>query len=458
MVVRPLTQEIGEFLAGIKYADLPHEVLPVVRDAFTDTVGVIMVGIGEPVTEIVRKTLVEPASVPEARACLSDRRVTAPGAALLAGAIAHSLDYDDQSMSGHPSAVLVPAILAEGEALGVNGEDMVTAYVAGYEVWCELWRRDRNYHRKGWHPTSVFGTMAAAAASAVLHRLPAERAAAAVAIAGSFAGGLFSNFGSMMKGYHAGMAAKSGLEAARLAANGMSAGRDAVENEQGFLMAFSTEGNPDRASASQLGKEWYLPKHKIQFKLHPTCYFLHRSFNGTVAMLSGRTIDPEEVDLVEVCMGRTQVGVLVYDQPQNRWEAEFSGPFGIAAAVILGSMKVPDLADEVVMRPDMQAFYPKVKLIPIDEYDERDPVFSPTESVRMTLRNGEVIESGPIATVPGQAGEPLTREQVWDKFRECTAQTHSDDEARELFAALQRIDSLTSTDELPTCTSIFTSN
>ena len=70
----------------------------------------------------------------------------------------------------------------------------------------------------------------------------------------------------------------------------------------------------------------------------------------------------------------------------------------------------------------------------------------------------EVIESGPIATVPGQAGEPLTREQVWDKFRECTAQTHSDDEARELFAALQRIDSLTSTDELPTCTSIFTSN
>ncbi|MFV0457382.1 MAG: MmgE/PrpD family protein [Actinomycetales bacterium] len=458
MVTRSLTQEIGEFLSSLTYADLPADVLAVVRDAFTDTVGVVMVGIGEPVTEIVRRTLVEPASVGEARACLSSRKVTAPGAALLGGAIAHSLDYDDQSMSGHPSAVLVPAILAEAEALGSTGQDMVTAYVAGYEVWCELWRRDRNYHGKGWHPTSVFGTMAAAAAGAVLHRLEVEQAATAVAIAGSFAGGIFSNFGSMMKGYHAGMAAKSGLEAARLAANGMSAGKDAIENAQGFLMAFSTDGNPDRSSPSKLGKEWYLPKHKIQFKLHPTCYFLHRSFNGTVAMLAGRDIDPEDVELVEVRMGRAQVRVLVYDQPQNRWEAEFSGQFGIAAAVILGSMKVPDLADEVVLREDMQAFYPRVKLIPVDEYDERDPVFSPTESVRMTLRSGEVIESGPIATVPGQAGEPLSREQVWGKFLECTVQTHSEDEARVLFDALQRIDSLASTDELPTCTSIFADN
>lgn len=451
-----LTEDIGRFLENISFQDLPPEVLPMVRDAFTDTIAVIMVGVAEPVAEIVLSTLVEPAPAREARACLSGRLVSAPGAALLGGAIAHSLDFDDQSMSGHPSAVLVPAILAEAEVLGSTGPEMATAYVAGYEVWCELWRRDRNYHGKGWHPTSVFGTMAAAAAAASLRRLTAERAAAAVSIAGSFAGGLFSNFGSMMKGFHAGMAARSGLEAARLAAAGMSAGPDAVENKQGFLMAFSTDGDPDLSSESLLGKEWYLPKHKIQFKLHPTCYFLHRSFNGTVKMLAGRTIDPDDVELVEVRMGRGQVRVLVYEQPKTRWEAEFSGQYGIAAAVILGKMGVPELADEVVQRPEMQAFYPKVKLVPVDEYDERDPVFSPTESVRMTLRNGEVIESGPIATVPGQAGEPLTREQLWSKFRECTAATHADDEARVLFDALQRIDSLSSIEELPTCTTIFT--
>ncbi len=450
-----LTADIGRFLADVTYDDLPLEVLPMVRDAFTDTVAVVMVGVDEPVTDIVRRTLVEPAAAPEARMCLSRHLVSAPNAALLAGSIAHSLDYDDQSMSGHPSAVLVPAILAEAEVLESTGQEMATAYVAGYEVWCELWRRDRGYHAKGWHPTSVFGAMAAAAAGAVLHRLPADQAAAAVAIAGSHAGGLFSNFGSMMKGYHAGMAARGGLEAARLAAAGMSAGADAIENKQGFLMAYSTDGNPDLSSESKLGKDWYLPKHKLLIKLHPTCYFLHRSFNGTVKMLAGRNINPDDVESVEVRMGRSQITVLVYDRPKNRWEAEFSGQYGIAAAVVLGRLGVPELADETVLREDMQAFLPKVTLIPVDEVDERDPVFSPTESVRMTLRSGEVIESGPIASVPGGANEPLTSEQLWGKFRECTLNTHAEIDARELFNALQRIDSLPSAKVLPTCTGIF---
>ena len=454
--VGTLTADIGRFIAELTYEDLPPEVLPMVRDAFTDTVGVIMVGIDQPVTDIVRKTLVEQARAPEARACLSALRVAAPEAALLAGAIAHSLDYDDQSMSGHPSAVLVPAILAEAETLGSSGREMVTAYVAGYEVWCELWRRDRNYHGKGWHPTPVFGVMAAAAAGAVLQRLSPERAATAVAIAGSYAGGLFSNFGSMMKGYHAGMAARNGLVAARLAAAGMSAGPDAVENRQGFLMAFSTAGAPDLESPSKLGKEWYLPRHKLLIKLHPTCYFLHRSFNGTVKMLEGRDIKPEDVEKVEVRMGRGQVTCLVYDKPQTRWEAEFSGQYGIAAAVILGKLGVPELADEVVQREDLQAFLPKVTLIPIDEVDERDPVFSPWESVTMTLTSGEVIESGKIYTVPGHANDPLTVDQLWGKFRECTVGTHDEAGARELFDALQKIDSLASVAEVPTVTSIFT--
>jgi 2-methylcitrate dehydratase PrpD len=450
-----LTSDIGEFLASVAYEALPAEVFPMVRDAFTDTIGVIMVGIDEPVTEIVRSTLVHRSGPEEARACLSSERVPAPGAALLAGAIAHALDYDDQSMSGHPSAVLVPAILAESEHLGANGHQMVAAYVAGYEVWCELWRRGRNYHDKGWHPTSVFGAMAAAAAGAVLHQLPAERDAAAVAIAGSYAGGLFSNFGSMMKGFHAGLAARGGLEAARLAAAGMSAGPDAVENPQGFLMAFSADRTPDLTPGSKLGKEWYLPKHKLLIKLHPTCYFLHRSFNGTVKLLAGRNIDPDDVASVEVRMGTGQITCLVYERPQTRWEAEFSGQFGIAAAVILGKMGVPELADDVVQRPDIQAFFPKVKLIAVEEYDERDPVFSPTESVRLTLRSGEVLDSGPISSVAGHADDPLTTEQLWAKFRECTVKTHAEMAARELFDTLQRIDSLSSARELPTCSGIF---
>jgi 2-methylcitrate dehydratase PrpD len=450
-----LTQAAGQFLADISYDDLPSEVLPMVRDAFADTVAVIMVGVDEPIAEIVRKTLVEPAGVHEARACLSARMVGAPDAALLAGTVAHSLDYDDQSLSGHPSAVLVPAILAEGEALGSSGQEMVTAYVAGYEVWSEIWRRDRDYHAKGWHPTPVFGSIAAAAACAVLRKLSAERAATAVAIAATHASGLVSNFPSMTKGYHAGMSARNGVIAARLADAGMTAGPDALENPQGFLTAFSNGGDPDLHSESRLGKEWYLPKHKLLIKRHPCCYFMHRSFEATVAMLADRRIGPDEVESVEVRMGRGQMTVLVYDRPQSRYEAEFSGQYSIAAAVILGRMGVAELADEVVQRADMQAFLSKVRLIPTDEVDPRDPVFSPTETVTMRLTNGEVIESGPVASIPGHANDPLTQEQLWEKFLECTAKTHSESDARALFDLLQKIDSLDSAAELPTCMSIF---
>ena len=451
----PLTAAAGQFLAGIKYQHIPKEVLSPVRDAFTDTLAVIMAGIDQPISGILRKTIVEPAGRKESRACLSTHLVAAPDAALLGGAIAHCLDYGVQTMSGHPAGVLVPAIMAEAEVLGSSGEDMVTAFVAGYEVWCELWRRSKNYHLAGWHPTSVFGAMASTAACSVMRRLPAQKAQMALAIGASHAGGLFSNFGSMTKGYHSGMASRNGVVAARLADAGMTGGPDALEHVQGFLTAFSAKSEVDRESESKLGKEWYLPKHKLQWKMHPTCFFEHRSFEGTVKMLKGRNIRPEDVESVEVTMGRGQVTCLIHERPQNRYQAQFSGQLAIAAAVILGKLDVDGTADEVVQRADMQAFYPKVKLKPVDEFDPRDPVFSPTESVRMVLRNGEVLESGPIASVPGYASEPLTTEQLWGKFAECTAKTHTPAQARELFDVLQKVDSLSSAAQVPTCTSIF---
>jgi 2-methylcitrate dehydratase PrpD len=450
-----LTAEAGQFLANVRYEHLPTEILPTVRDAFTDTIGVIMAGIDQPIAGILRKTVVEPSGRPESRACLSARKVAAPDAALLGGAIAHCLDYGVQTMSGHPAGVLVPAILAEGEVLGSSGKDMVTAFVAGYEVWCEVWRRNKNYHKAGWHPTSVLGPVATAASISVLRHLSARQAQMALAIAASHAGGLFSNFGSMTKGYHSGMASRNGVLSARLAAAGMTGGPDALENVQGYLTAYSCGGVPDRESPSRLGKQWYLPQYKLQFKMHPTCFFEHRSFEGTVKMLKGRNIKPDDVESVEVEMGRGQVTCLVHERPQDRFQAQFSGQFAIAAAVVLGKLGVDETADEVVQRADMQAFYPKVKLKAVDEFDPRDPVFSPTESVTMKLRNGEVLQSGPIASVPGYASEPLTTEELWGKFVDCTAKTHSATQARAMFDLLQKVDSLASPHALPTCTSIF---
>jgi 2-methylcitrate dehydratase PrpD len=451
-----LTSDLGQFLAQVQYEQLPDGVLPLVRDGFADTVGVIMVGMPEPVVDIVYRTLVDSGARREARACLSAKYVSAPDAALLGGTAAHALDYDDQSLTGHPSAVLVPAILAEGEACGASGRDLVTAYVAGYEVWADLLRRDSNYHRKGWHPTSVLGVIAAAAAAAVLHRLPAERAAAALAIAASHASGLAVNFGTMTKPYHAGLCARSGVVAARLAAAGMTARADALENAQGFLNAFSP-GNPDRDSPSRAGTEWYLLRQRLCIKKYPTCYFMHRSFDAAAKMVAGNGLRADDIAEVEVTMGSGQTTVLVNERPSTGLEAKFSEQFAIAAAVILGRMGVNEVTDAVVRRADIQAFFPKVKLKPVDEYDTRDPAHSPTERVVMRLANGKVLDSGLIASVKGHADDPMSEDELWAKFVDCTALTHDAAEAKQLFMLLRRVEELPAVSALPTCTRILTS-
>ncbi len=449
-----LTAELAAFLAAIRYDALPAEALPIVRSGFTDAVGVMLVGAGEPVSGIVRQALVAPTTQPEARACLSALRVTAADAALLGGTAAHAIDYDDQSLTGHPSAVLVPAILAEGERLDADGQALVTAYVAGYEVWAELVRRDTGYHRKGWHPTGVFGVIAAAAACAVLNRLPAERAAAALAIAASHAGGMATSFGTTTKPYHAGRAARDGVVSARLAAAGMTAARDAFENPQGFLTAFSP-GTPDRDSPARLGREWYLPRQGLCIKLYPTCYFMHRSFEAAVKLLAGRAIGPADIAEVNVTLGRGEADVLFNHRPRNADEARFSEEFAIAAAVILGRMGVAELSDAVVQRADMRDFYPKVRVDPIDERDPREPAMAPYARVRIRLADGTLLDSGQVSGIHGRPGDPVTADEQWTKFQECTARTHTPAAARTLFELLQQVDTLASARALPTAAAVF---
>src|SRR6516164_203538 len=187
----PLTRSLGTFAASLKYEMLPVKAVEAVRLGFTDCVAVMMAGLREPVLRIVTNTMVRTDPKGEARICLGRDRASAIDAALCNGVAGHALDYDDVALAGHPSVVLVPAILAEAEATGADGRAAITAYVAGYETWARLVERDPDpYHRKGWHPTAVAGPVAAAAAIANLRRLDAEKATMAIAIGASLSAGL----------------------------------------------------------------------------------------------------------------------------------------------------------------------------------------------------------------------------------------------------------------------------
>ena len=249
-----LTKTLGQFVADLSPNRLPEGAERIARLGFIDCIGTMIAGRREDCVRIMKEVLA-PAAGP-ATLTFGKEKSTAPEAAWINGTAAHALDYDDVGLRGHPSTVLVPAILAEAETLGSTGADMIVAYVAGYETWAELFRRDSGLlHEKGWHPTGLYGAVGAAAACASLRRLDADKAAQAIALGASQSSGLMANFGTMTKPFHAGKAAHAGIMAARLAEAGFTASTDALEHPQGFLHAISPTGTEDRTERGEARRD-----------------------------------------------------------------------------------------------------------------------------------------------------------------------------------------------------------
>jgi 2-methylcitrate dehydratase PrpD len=443
-----LTQEIGEFVSGVRFDRLPPDCIHTVSLGFTDCVAVMVPGWGEPVSRIAARHF---GSAPAhgSNRPLHGVRAAAPELALIYAVAAHALDYDDTGLLGHPSAILVSAILAEAGEVGADGEAMIAAYVAGYEVWAELIRRDRNqHHEKGWHPTAMFGALAAAAASASLRRLKPAQASQAVAMAASLAGGIVANFGSMTKPLQVGRAAQSGLTATRLIEAGMTASSDAIEDDLGFLRAISPRGAVDTRSEAKLGQEWAILRHGLNVKLYPVCYAAHRALDAVLDLRQRHRFKPDDVDALTLEIGETQSKMLRIHRPQNALDAKFCGEFAVTAAVIAGRCGRAELTDAFVRRTDVQGFLPKVAIAPVGGNDPDEPAFAPFDRVRLTLREGGEIVSEPVYRARGHFARRLDRDRLWAKFHDCAADVLGTDEAQALFDTLQNLPRLNSVSDL----------
>ncbi len=411
-----LTRDLGVLASTLQYKTIPAPALDTVKRGFIDCIGVMFAGRDEPVVGLLLNEKLF-SEKKEARILFDQGFSSSPDAALLNATAGHALDYDDVAIDGHPSVVLVPAVLAEGERLGANGEELIAAYVAGYEVWGELASRDEDkHHGKGWHPSGVFGAVAAAAAGARLAKLDAERTAHALAAAASMAGGLTANFGSMMKPLQVARAAQGGLIAARLAAKGFTASPDALEHRSGFLKAFSPSGRV--RTDGPLG-EWHILKNGLNIKRYPVCYALHRSIDGLISLNTGGKILPEKIKEIELSIGRLQAGMLRHSRPQNALDAKFSAEFAAASALVAGRVGLAELSDGFVRSGPVQQLLAKVKVLPVDDPDPEEPLFSRSDLVRVTLADGTVLAGEPVRRARGHARNPVTLDELRAKFVDC---------------------------------------
>jgi 2-methylcitrate dehydratase PrpD len=402
----------------------------------------MIAGRNEPVVRIVwQHAEARLSNAPEASVLLSGERLPAQDAALINGTAAHALDYDDVALAGHPSAVLVPALLAEGEAIGASGAQLMRAYLVGYEVWAELVSRDADpYHLKGWHPTAVFGTVGAAAALACLRGLSVDTCSNALALAASMAAGLVANFGTMTKPFHAGRAAGAAVDAIRLALRGMTASPDAIEHHAGFLQAISPNGNVDlERSTDGLGRSLRLLDAGLSVKKYPVCYATHRVIDAVIDLARAGNLQPAEVRSVHASIGVAQASMLRNHAPQTALEAKFSLEFAIASALVARAVGRAQLSEEFVNSPTVREAMKTVEISTVDSACPIEPTFAYSDRVRIRLNDGGMLDSGEIRFARGNAQLPLGEDELKAKFFDCVAGAEHIDAAA-LYARLMAFD------------------
>jgi len=422
--VTSLTESLSCFVANPHFDPPPDAAARIARTGFIDTIATMLAGRNEPVVQIVRRFVAARRSaVHEARLLLGLEMAAAADAALINATAAHALDYDDVAIGGHPSTVLVPAILAEGQCLDASGADALRAYLVGYEVWAELFAREPDpYHIKGWHPTAVLGTVGATAAVAHLRRLPAEACRNALALAASMAGGLVANFGTMTKPLHAGRAAACAIDAVRLAAGGLTAAPDALEHHAGYLAALSPQGRADRTSpASGLGRQLRITDLGLSIKKYPLCYSTHRVIDGVLDLVQASDLKPEDVKSVHASVGVTEASMLRNHSPVTGLEAKFSLEFAVASALVSRKVGLQELTDGFVGQARVREAMAKVRTTTVDTHCPIEPLSALTNRVTMELEDGRRLDSGEIRFARGHAMQPLKDEELKAKFLDCAA-------------------------------------
>jgi 2-methylcitrate dehydratase PrpD len=348
------------------------------------------------------------------------RTLSAAGAAFVNGTAAHGEDFDDTFEGGpvHAGAVIVPAVLAACEKHNPDGRMALIGIAVGTEVLCRLSLvAPKAVHRAGFHPTAIFGAMGAAAGVGAALGLNAKQIVDALGIAGSMAGGIIEYLaeGAWTKRLHAGWAAQSGIRAALLARQGFVGPRTVFEGVHGLFHGFAhtTQGDYE-ALTGDLGTRWVTDT--LAFKPYP-CGTMAQPYIDCARRLAAWGVKLEDIDEIvcEVAEGtvhRLWEPLAAKQRPRNGYSAKFAVPYLLATGFVHGGVGLGAFTESAIGDREVLALAAKVKYV-IDSDNPYPNNY--TGHLRATLKNGSVIEERQ-PHLRGGAQEPLTRQDVTDKF------------------------------------------
>ena len=434
-------QELSNKINCLKYDTLPPEAVHWAKVGILDTVGVTIAGAQEPATRIVLG--VSGSASGPALVFGHARRIGALDAALVNGTASHALDFDDcnNTLGGHPSAPILPALFALADETGATGKDFIAAYVAGFETECKL-SMVVNFHQytKGWHPTTTIGVFGAAAACAHLLKLSTEQTATALSIAASLAAGIKSNLGTMTKPLHVGHCARSGLFAALLAREGFTAGVTAFEHKQGYFEVFNGAGNYDATKAIPA---WANPlditRPGIAIKSYPCCGSTHPAIDCMLELVHKHDLKPEQVARIDSWTHTRRLEHTNRPDPKSDLDAKFSVQYTLARALKDRTVKLEHFEGTNWQDPATRAILPKIHVAPYTTGQfPADNHFG--AEVKVTLTDGRVVSTKTDQALGRSVDKPLPADMLKAKFDNCAARALSSDNVARLYAAIQEFE------------------
>ncbi|OLZ39429.1 2-methylcitrate dehydratase [Natrinema saccharevitans] len=407
--------DVATFVTSLSFEDVPDDAVDLVERAFLDTIGVTLAGAA---TDTANRVLAAHRfDSGETTVFGTDQSLPLHDAVFVNATAGHCLDFDDvalAAMDGHPSVPMVAPLLAVGERRGVTGEELISAYAAGFETQRYVSRPiSPEHYEDGWHATSTIGTFGTAAAVARLLDLSEAEVAHALNIAASMPAGLKRNFGSMTKPVHVGQAARSGTTAALLAAEGVTADSAAVTGESGFLDLYSST-EPDADQLPDLGADWALLEDGIDVKKYPCCYYTHAAIYGAAELAAEHDIEPGEIETVRVTASQGAADALHHADPSTGLEAKFSMEYVVARALVHGHIGLTAFDDERIDDPDVQRVRKRVSF-------ETDPsVDYDSNAAWISLSTSSGAEHDRVQErPPGTHADPLTIDELRGKYRMC---------------------------------------
>jgi len=425
-------RRIAAYAAGARDREFPAAVTKAAITALVDYIGVAVGAADDAPVRPVRRVAESWAARGNALIFLGPRTTPAL-AALVNGTMAHAMDYDDahQMGAGHVSCPCWSAALALASHLGASEKETLAAFITAFEVMARLGGGGpqgvgRSLHRRGFHPTSIFGRVGAAVAASVLMHLDQPTTERALGIAATTAGGLIGSFGTHAKPFHGGKAAMDGIMAAELAAAGFESATHLLETEKGLLDAF-IQDRVVEVPPLDFDERWELLRNG--FKPYASCRATHASIQAARQLaprLAGRKITRVHAKIHPNAM--VTAGKL---DPRTPLECKFSVPFCISLGLRGYRLVAPDFSEATLRDAAVTELLPLIKLEVVPD----QPQYEAHLEVHV---EGEGSLRADTDIVLGHAQNPMSGADFLEKFQGLVEPVLGPQKTGQLYAGLNQ--------------------